>query len=30
VTIRAIDSESAILLELSGNRQIIMPLTTPG
>ena len=30
VTIRAIDSESAILLELTGNRQIIMPLTTPG
>jgi hypothetical protein len=30
VTIRAIDSESAILVELSGNRQIIMPLTTPG
>jgi DNA polymerase-3 subunit beta len=30
VTIRAIDSEAAILLELSGNRQVIMPLTTPG
>ena len=30
VTIRAIDSESAIMLELSGNRQIIMPLTSPG
>jgi len=30
VTIRAIDPESAILLELSGNRQIIMPLTSPG
>ena len=30
VTLRAIDSEAAILLELSGNRQIIMPLTTPG
>jgi DNA polymerase-3 subunit beta len=29
VTLRAIDPEAAILLELSGIRQIIMPLVTP-
>jgi hypothetical protein len=29
VTLRAIDPEAAILLELSGIRQIVMPLVTP-
>ena len=29
VTIRAIDSEAAIMLELAGNRQIVMPLVSP-